>query len=132
MCKVFTNFTISKCVYKCRPLGEISLKVEKGNVKLQMWDTAGQERVSIMWSSHLAGYLHSAHLCIYLQFRTITRNYLRGAHGVVLVYDVTREVSYMDLLCTPQHEYNYIYIYIYIHVSNLQSMQLHVCRVLSG
>jgi len=42
--------------------------IEGQQLKVQIWDTAGQER-----------------------FRTITQNYYRSAHGVLLVYDATEK-----------------------------------------
>ena len=43
-------------------------------VKLQIWDTAGQER-----------------------FRTITKTYYKGAHGIILTYDVTDQNSFKNI-----------------------------------
>ncbi|GJE93511.1 ras-domain-containing protein [Phanerochaete sordida] len=47
------------------------MDVDGKKVKLSIWDTAGQER-----------------------FRTITSSYYRGAHGVILVYDVANRESF--------------------------------------
>jgi len=51
-----------------------TIELEGKVIKLQIWDTAGQER-----------------------FRTITSSYYRGAHGIIVVYDVTDQVSFNNV-----------------------------------
>ena len=51
-------------------LKTMTLKSGK-TVKLQIWDTAGQDR-----------------------FRAITKNYYKGANGIILIYDVTNKQTY--------------------------------------
>jgi len=48
-----------------------TIELDGKTIKLQIWDTAGQER-----------------------FRTITSSYYRGAHGIIVVYDVTEQTSF--------------------------------------
>ena len=54
-------------------LKSMTLKNGK-NIKLQIWDTAGQDR-----------------------FRAITKNYYKGANGIILIYDVTNLQSYENV-----------------------------------
>eukprot|EP01112_Ceratiomyxa_fruticulosa_P020670 TRINITY_DN711_c0_g1_i5.p1 TRINITY_DN711_c0_g1~~TRINITY_DN711_c0_g1_i5.p1 ORF type:complete len:146 (+),score=4.11 TRINITY_DN711_c0_g1_i5:240-677(+) len=58
-----------------------SLRIDGVPVQLQIWDTAGQER-----------------------FRTITSSFYRGAHGIIIVYDVTDQSP----IITFQNEKRYI------------------------
>ena len=51
------------------------MKLKSGKeVRIQLYDTAGQER-----------------------FRTIAKAYYKGAHGIILMYDVTNQKSYDNI-----------------------------------
>ena len=51
-----------------------TMTIDSKNVKLQIWDTAGQER-----------------------FKNITASYYRGAHGILVVYDITDMESFKNI-----------------------------------
>jgi Ras-related protein Rab-18 len=48
--------------------------VDEQEYELLLWDTAGQEK-----------------------FRSLTSSYYRGAHGIILVYDITSQASFDDI-----------------------------------
>ena len=48
-----------------------NIEIDNKKIKLQIWDTAGQER-----------------------FRTITTSYYKGAHAIVIVFDLTDKDSF--------------------------------------
>jgi Ras-related protein Rab-8A len=51
-----------------------TIEMNGKRIKLQLWDTAGQER-----------------------FQSITQGYYRGAKGIMMVYDVTDEISFSNI-----------------------------------
>lgn len=51
-----------------------TINLDGKKIKLQIWDTAGQER-----------------------FKTITTSYYRGAHGLIIVYDITSMDSFASI-----------------------------------
>ena len=51
------------------------VKLDSGKtVKVQLWDTAGQDK-----------------------YRTIAKNYFKGSHGILLLYDITKQSSYDNI-----------------------------------
>ena len=62
-----TNIATTGMDYKLK-----NITLENGKtVKLQIWDTLGQDR-----------------------FRSITKNYYKGAHGIILIYDITERKTF--------------------------------------
>ena len=51
-----------------------TIKINDLNINLQIWDTAGQER-----------------------FRSVTNNFIKGADGIIYVYDITQKSSFDNI-----------------------------------
>ena len=75
-------------------------------LSLQLWDTAGQER-----------------------FQSVTKAYYRGAHGVMLMYDVSQEESFIAVkswinsiqVCKLHSQACAIFSYTKCHARDLRS-----------
>ena len=50
------------------------INIDGININLQIWDTAGQER-----------------------FRGVTKTFLKGAHGIILIYDITNQKTFENV-----------------------------------
>jgi Ras-related protein Rab-1A len=55
------------------------------NIKLQLWDTAGQDR-----------------------FKNIVASYYRGAHGIILMFDITSSSSFQNIQRWYDEAQNYL------------------------
>ena len=52
-----------------------NVKLDSGKtIKVQLWDTAGQDK-----------------------YRTIAKNYFKGSHGILLLYDITKPSSFNNI-----------------------------------
>ena len=52
-----------------------TVKLDTGKtIKVQLWDTAGQDK-----------------------YRTIAKNYYKGSHGILLLYDITKQSSFDNI-----------------------------------
>lgn len=51
-----------------------TIEIDDKIIKTQCWDTAGQER-----------------------FRSITNSYYRGAHGIIMTYDISNKQSFINI-----------------------------------
>ena len=52
-----------------------NVKLDSGKtIKVQLWDTAGQDK-----------------------YRTIAKNYFKGSHGILLLYDITKQSSFNNI-----------------------------------
>ena len=54
--------------------GTKNLEIDNKKIKVQIWDTAGQER-----------------------YKSITSTYYKGAKGAIIVYDITRKVTFENI-----------------------------------
>jgi len=77
---IITRFTTNEFIVENKAtigveFGHAEFKLADGiKIKVQIWDTAGQER-----------------------FRAITRGYYKGAHGALVVFDITKAITFRNV-----------------------------------
>ena len=76
-----------------------TIRVDERNIALQLWDTAGSINPTKIIRKKGDAFLHCYKLYISGQerFRSVTRSYFRRADGVMLLYDVTNERSFLSV-----------------------------------
>jgi len=104
---IITRFTANEFTLESKAtigveFGHAEITLGDGSkIKVQIWDTAGQER-----------------------FRAITRGYYRGAVGALIVYDITKSVSFRNvekwLQELKQHAFDDIVIMLVGNKSDLK------------
>ena len=82
-----------------------SLVIQEKNIKAQIWDTAGQER-----------------------YRAITGSYYKGATGAMIIYDITKLISFqnIDKWLKELHDHcdNKVYIILVGNKSDLKHLRV--------
>lgn len=71
-----------------------TLNIDGKIVKLQIWDTAGQVEWNFLIIKFINFILKKLKILKQERFRAFTAAYFRGAHGVVVVYDISDKNSF--------------------------------------
>ncbi|CAL9071779.1 unnamed protein product [Musa textilis] len=83
-----------------------TIRVDEKVVKAQIWDTAGQERfglsilpdmIYMVLPMYKACASYNSCFSVKIRYRAITSAYYRGAVGALVVYDMTRHVTFENI-----------------------------------
>ncbi|AAF78385.1 T10O22.18 [Arabidopsis thaliana] len=81
-----------------------NVRVGDKTIKAQIWDTAGQERI-VNFFNNLCVFTYLKYNTVLFfifaweekRFRAITSSYYRGALGALLIYDITRRITFKNI-----------------------------------